>query len=290
METIKYVVFGILMGVANVIPGVSGGTIAIILNFYDRLMESITLNFKVIKRNLPFLIPLALGLAIGIVGLSKIMSYLLNNFTTQTYFGFIGIVLGSLPLILYKAKGPTKKIKPANWIPFVIALGLMIYLAFMNGDKESAKALVRYTTLNFESFIVCFGAMAIATVTMIIPGISGSLILIIMGMYGTIYGFAIAEFNIPLLIPCGLGAVVGILGGAKVVRYLLSKYEQLTYMAILGLLLGSFVQLYMLSGIVLEINTTLIVSLVVAVITFTIIYWFSSQEMKRDKLEEATTK
>ncbi|MEG0076709.1 DUF368 domain-containing protein [Anaerorhabdus sp.] len=288
MEAIKYVVFGVLMGVANVIPGVSGGTIAIILNFYDRLMESITLNFKVIKRNLPFLLPLALGLAIGIVGLSKIMSFLLNNYTTQTYFGFIGIVLGSLPLIFYKAKGPTKKIKAANWIPFVIALGLMVYLAFMNGDKESAKAMIKYTSLNLESFVVCFISMAIATVTMIIPGISGSLILIIMGMYGTIYGFAIAEFNIPLLIPCGLGAVVGLLGGAKVVRWLLDKYEQLTYMAILGLLVGSFVQLYMLSGIVLELNATLLISLVVATITFVIIYWFSSQEMKRDKLETSS--
>ncbi|MEG0176805.1 DUF368 domain-containing protein [Anaerorhabdus sp.] len=286
MEAIKYVVFGILMGIANVIPGVSGGTIAVILNFYDRLMESITLNFKVIKRNLPFLIPLALGLGIGIVGLSKIMSLLLINFPTQTYFGFIGIVLGSLPLIFFKAKGKTKEIKPINWIAFAIALVIMLYFAFMNADKESAAAAIKYTSLNLESFVVCFIGMAIATVTMIIPGISGSLILIIMGLYGTVYGFAIAEFNIPLLIPCGLGGVVGLLGGAKGVRFLLDRYEQVTYMAILGLLVGSFVQLYMLSGIELVINGTLIVSIIVAAITFVIIYWFSSQEIKSDKLKE----
>lgn len=282
METVKYIIFGIIMGIANVIPGVSGGTMAIILNFYDRLMESITLNFKVIKKNLPFLIPLAIGLAIGIVGLSKVMQFLLNTYPTQTYFGFIGIVIGSLPLIFFKAKKGTK-IQSSSWIPFVITLVFMIYLTFANGDKETAKTIVRYTSLNFESFVVCFGAMAIATVTMIIPGISGSLILIIMGLYGTIYGYAIAEFNIPLLIPCGLGAAVGILGGAKLVRFLLERYEQLTYMAILGLLVGSIVQLFVLSGIQITIDSTLIISLGVSIISMIIIYWFSLQEIKRDK-------
>lgn len=284
MESIKFIIYGIAMGIANVIPGVSGGTIAVILNFYDRLMESITLNLKIVKRNLPFLIPLFLGVGIGIVGLSKIMQFLLENFTTQTYFGFIGIVFGSLPLIFFKAKGK-KNIKPMSWIPFVIALVLMLYLAFANGDKETAKTIVKYTTLNMESFMMCFFSMAIATVTMIIPGISGSLILIIMGMYGTVYGFAIAEFNIPLLIPCGLGAVVGILGGAKVVRLVLSKFEQLTYMAILGLLVGSIVQLFMLSNITLAFDLTLMTSIVVCVLCFGIIYWFSLQEINRDKKE-----
>lgn len=282
MKSIQYVIYGITMGIANVIPGVSGGTIAVILNFYDRLMESITLDFKVIKKNLPFLIPLFFGVGLGIVGLSKIMQYLLENFTTQTYFGFIGIVLGSLPLIFFKAK-EKKKIQPMSWIPFAIALGVMLYFAFANGDKEVAKTMIRYTSLNFESFIMCFIAMAIATVTMIIPGISGSLILIIMGMYGTIYGYAIAEFNIPLLIPCGLGAVVGILGGAKVIRYVLSKYEQLTYMAILGLLVGSLFQLFMLSNITIAFNLTLVASVVICVLCFVVIYWFSLQEIRRDK-------
>lgn len=285
METIKYVIYGITMGVANVIPGVSGGTIAVILNFYDRLMESITLDFKVIKKNLSFLVPLFIGVGIGIVGLSKIMQYLLINFTTQTYFGFIGIVLGSLPLIWFKAK-EKKSIQKSSWIPFAIALGLMLYFAFANGDEEVAKTMVRYTSLNMESFVMCFIAMAIATVTMIIPGISGSLILIIMGMYGTIYGYAIAEFNIPLLIPCGLGAVFGILGGAKLIRYVLARYEQLTYMAVLGLLVGSLFQLFMLSNITLAFNLTLFTSLVICAITFAIIYWFSLQEINRDRKDE----
>lgn len=284
MNTIKYLFYGVLMGVANVIPGVSGGTMAIILNFYDRLMESITLNFKKIKENLDFLIPLFIGIIAGVFALSNLMGFLLENYVSQTYFGFVGIVLGSLPLILSKAK-QGRKIKNISWLPFAIAFGLMVYLAFANGDKESAKTIIKYTSLNFESFIACFIAMAIGTVTMIIPGISGSLILIIIGMYGTIYGYAIPELNIGLLIPVGLGTVFGFFGGAGFVRYLLHHHHQLTYMAIMGLLVGSLVELYNLSGISLNIDFVTISSIITMVVMAIIISWFSSEEIKRDKLK-----
>lgn len=281
IESIKFVIYGIIMGVANVIPGVSGGTMAIILNFYDRLMESITLNFKVLKKNLPFLIPLGLGVCIGIIGFSKVMKFLLEQYTAQTYFGFIGIVLGSLPLIWHKASQHSN-IKKTSWVPFLICLGLMIGLSFANGDKESAKELIKYTTLNPVSFIVCLISMTIATATMIIPGISGSLILIIIGMYGTIYGYAIAEFNIPLLIPCGLGALLGIFGGAKSINYLLKNFEQPTYLAILGLLLGSLFELIKQSSIVIGLNSQFISSILIMLVLLALIYWFSIQEIKRD--------
>lgn len=281
VEMIKYVFYGILMGIANVIPGVSGGTMAIILNFYDRLMESITLNFKIIKKNIGFLIPLALGVGIGIVGLSRVMKYLLEFYPTQTYFGFLGIVLGSLPLIFSKAK--CKEITAKSWIPFFITLAVMVALSFVGGSE--AKDTVVYTTLSLESFIVLFLCMAIATITMIVPGISGSLILVIIGMYNTIYGFAIPTFNIPLLIPIGLGAVFGLLGGAKVISFLLSRFKQLTYMAILGLLVGSLVELYFNSGVNFVFDFTLISAVITLVVLFVVIYWFSIQEIKRSEKE-----
>jgi len=280
MKTIKYLLYGVVMGVANVIPGVSGGTMAVILNFYDKLMECITLDFKKIKDNLDFLIPLALGIAISVIGLSKIMQFLLNSYTTQTYFAFIGIVFGSLNLIYSNAK--IKKIKKTSYIPFAITFVLMLYLSFANADKETASTIIKYTTLNTESFIMCFIAMAVATVTMIIPGISGALVLIIMGMYGTIIGYVIAEFNIPLLIPSGLGGLFGLLGGAGLVRFLLKNYHQETYMAILGLLVGSIVQLYVNSNVVLAFNLELVSSLVAMILMFVIVYWFSNQQVKEN--------
>lgn len=282
MEMIKNLVYGMMMGVANVIPGVSGGTIAVIFDFYDRLLESITLDFKVIKKNLSFLIPLGIGVLVGIVGISKVMKYLLENFPLQTYLGFIGVIIGSLPLIYFKAQ-ETGKMKKEGVIVFVIALAIMLALSFTSADKEAAKEFVRYTSLNFESFFVCFFAMGIATVTMLIPGVSGSLLLIIMGMYGTIYGYAVAEMNIPLLIPIGLGAIVSLLVGAKLVRFLLAKYRQATYMTIFGLLLGSIIQLIVISGVSLEFSFELISAVAVACVLAGLTYWSSIKEIQRSR-------
>ena len=270
------------MGVANVIPGVSGGTMALILNFYDRLMESITLDLRVVFKNLPFLIPLAIGVVLGIVGLSSVMEMLFTDYPQQTYFGFTGIVFGSLPLIYSKAK-KEEEIQGKSWILFAIALAVMIGLTFANGDKSSGEVL--FTTLTPITFVVCVISMAIASITMLIPGISGSLVLIIMGMYQTIYIEGVANMNIGLLIPIVIGAAIGIVGGAKLIRFLMAKFYQFTYMAILGLLVGSIFQLMSTSGFN-GINATFMVSMVVAILCFAIVYWFSLQEINRDKREK----
>jgi len=285
MNTVKYILYGLIMGVSNVIPGVSGGTMAVILNFYDRLMECITLDFKVIKKNLNFLIPLAVGMVIAILGLSKVMQFLLLNYPTQTYFAFIGIVFGSLPLIYSKASigGLEKK----NYLPMFFTLILMIALSLYNKDSSSVSEVIKYTTLDLESFIMCFLALMIAAVTMIVPGISGALVLIILGMYGTIVGYVVADFYIPLLIPSLLGGIFGILGGAKVVRFLLKHFQQATYMAILGLLLGSLVELYNNANLVLSFNGSLIASVLIMIVMFILVYWFSNQEIKRTKKLDA---
>lgn len=282
-EKIKYVFYGIIMGIANVIPGVSGGTMAIILNFYDRLMESITFNLKVIKKNISFLVPLGIGLVIGILGLSKVMNVLLSDYPTQTYFAFIGIIIGSLPLIWSKAKRSDKKIQASSWIALIITLAIMISLAFFSSDKDAAP--IKYTSFSIEACIMCFISMTIGASTMIIPGISGSMMLLIMGMYGTVFGFVISDLYIPLLIPTALGAVVGLFGGAKLITILLNKYEQLTYMAILGLLVGSMAELFKRCGILQADMLTVITSIIAGVVMFAIVYLFSLAEMKRDKKE-----
>lgn len=283
-EKFKYLLYGVFMGISNVIPGVSGGTMAIILNFYDRLMESITFNFKIIKKNISFLIPLGIGVVIGILGLSKVMNILLIDFPVQTYLSFVGIVIGSLPLIWSKVKRSNEKVKISSWISFVVMLGIMIFLAFFNADKETAP--IAYTSFSIEACVMCFIAMVIGSSTMIIPGISGSLMLLIMGMYGTIYGFVISELYIPLLIPAGLGAVVGIFGGAKIITSLLKRYEQLTYMAILGLLIGSLIELFKRSNILTSDLITVATAVVMALVMFIIVYMFSMAEIKRDAKEK----
>lgn len=278
MTFLKYLLFGVLMGIANVIPGVSGGTMAVVLNFYDLLMESITLNFKTIRKNLYFIIPLGLGLVIGVVGLSKLMKILFTHYPTQTFSAFIGIVLGSLPLIYFKAK-EQEDIKPISWIACILSIGVLVALALL--PSGSMGNTIRYTSLNLESFVMCFISMCIAVATMIIPGISGSLILLILGMYGTIYTVVIGSLNIPLLIPSFFGGLLGLFGGAKLIKTLFDKHRQLTYMIVLGLLCGSLMELFENTNIFNQTTLTIFTSLISLIVMFGIVLMFSISEMRK---------
>lgn len=263
------------MGIANVIPGVSGGTIAIIFNIYDELMECITINIKTIFKHLNFLIPLGIGMICGIIGLSKLMEILFDNFPTQTYFAFIGIIIGSLPLMFSKVKA-NGKIDLKSIISFLIMFSIMILTTYTKTDKEAGEVL--FTTLNFNSFLILFFSMALASATMIIPGVSGSMLLIVLGMYKTIMFEVINNRNIPLLIPSALGGIVGILLGAKLIRVLLEKFPKITYMGIIGLLIGSAYQLVYQSGINFDFN--LFISILIMCLMAVIIYLFSLSEIK----------
>ena len=100
IEAIKLFLIGIVLGAANVIPGVSGGTIAVVFNIYDRLINSVTYNIKKLWKNRAFLIPLILGAAVGLVALSKVIVLLYSRFPVQTNSFFTGLILGSIPLLI----------------------------------------------------------------------------------------------------------------------------------------------------------------------------------------------
>ena len=273
------IINGIIFGISNVIPGVSGGTMAIVFNFYDILTESITLNFRILLKNIKFIIPFGLGIIIGILGFSAIIEYLITNHTQATYFGLIGIVFGSIPLILFKAK-KAKDLSVKSWVPFMLAFSIMIILSLQPEEQSSS---IMFTTLNLNSFIVLFVGLTIAAATMIIPGISGSLMLVIMGLYTTVIAEVIGNMNFALMIPVLLGIAFGLLAGAKGITILLKKYPQLTYMAIFGLVIGSIIPLWQETNFVFNFNLNIIVSLISFLVMFLIVYSFSCYEIKKDK-------
>ncbi|MBR5500238.1 MAG: DUF368 domain-containing protein, partial [Clostridia bacterium] len=122
---------GIMIGVANVIPGVSGGTIAVITGVFDRLIEAINTLFKQFKKNLKFLLPIGLGAVVGILGLSKVMDFCLGNYYIPTNFFFVGLVAGSIPLIVKKTK-ESGHIKFYHVVPFLLAMAAVVILAIVN--------------------------------------------------------------------------------------------------------------------------------------------------------------
>lgn len=280
MKFFIYIFFGIIIGISNVIPGVSGGTVAVILNFYDKLMNILSLDIKKIKANLNFIIPLGIGLVISILFFSKIMKYLLLHYQTESYFCFIGLTLGSI-LFLIKfnyQKYQSNKHKILLLLPFITAVIIMILFSLIpNASKE-----VDNSDFSILTAFLCFVSMIIAGATMIMPGISGSLVLVMFGMYSTIFAKAIGSFYIPYLIPAVIGALLGIIYGAKLMRYLLNKYHDFSYSFIIGLLCGSIFGLYNATDFInISFNTQLI-SLFCLVITTIIIYFLSNFFITRE--------
>ena len=235
-DEIKFVLFGLVFGIANVIPGVSGGTMAVIMNVYDRLLE--TLSLKNLKKNIPFIIPFLIGAAIGIYAFSNAITYLLEHFPIATKFTFIGLILGSVPMIFQRAGG--KKFRPVNLIPFLFCVALMIVLGIASGYSYASTP---QTELTVPLFFLLIVLTAISAFAMILPGISGSLVMMIFGVYFTVTQ-AIKDLNIILLIPVAIGVLIGLVFGSKLITLLLKRCPEATYAAILGLILGSLYSLY----------------------------------------------
>ena len=224
---------GVVIGVANIIPGVSGGTMAVILNVYDKLIDALSSFRKNIRKNLFFLAGIAIGAGVGILLFSKLISYLSTYHGMMTNFFFIGLILGSIPLILRHATA--ERFKPLHLIPFAITLLVMIAVVILDqGDSGPAVEMA----FSLQTVITLFLASAVAAMAMIIPGISGSFVMVLLGTYFTVLQ-AIDTFNIPLLLPIGLGCLAGILFGAKLIHALLARFPQATYFGILGFVLGS---------------------------------------------------
>lgn len=289
METIKLFAIGIILGVANVIPGVSGGTMAVVFGIYNRLIDLISLNVKKIFSQWKFILPLGAGLVTGVLLFSKIITFLFNKFPIQTNWFFIGIILGSIPMIfthwLNAKKHPplpnqtepteqatkSKKIPISSIICCAISLAIMILMVIFKSEKPETQITPGFSLYNA---IVMFVGLAIAAIAMIIPGISGSFIMLALGIYSTVIG-AIDSFNIYLLIPGALGAIAGLLCGAKLVRILMSKIPSQTYGIIFGLILGSVFVIFPTAGYSPLIVLT---SIVCAAAGFLVSFLFSKTE------------
>ena len=249
LDTIK----GALIGVANVIPGVSGGTMAVSLGIYNRLISSISHLFRDFKKSIATLIPILLGCALGIVGFSYAIKYLLANQPHPTCLAFLGLILGGIPVLFKDMKEGIKKSKngrltAANVLAFLLLFAFAIALPLLKGSDDTLMTL----TATPDTMVILFFMGVIAAATMVIPGVSGSMIMMIFGYYygiiNSITGFidglkagsiSAMAAQLGILIPFGIGAVLGIFLISKLIEYLFERHTVSTYAAILGLILSS---------------------------------------------------
>src|SRR5574344_911758 len=230
MKNIILMIKGFFIGVANIIPGVSGGTLAITLGIYETLINTISHIFKNLKENIKFLLPIGIGAILSILLLSKAIKFTLTNYTLITVLFFVGAILGGVPMLYKKVKND---IKISNIIIFIIMFALIIALTFLGSGKD-----VNLTSLQLFDYIKLFMVGVIASAALVIPGISGSAMLMTMGYYypiintiSNLTNFGELSSNLLILVPFGIGIVVGIILIAKVIEYLLKKFEIKTYFA-----------------------------------------------------------
>lgn len=256
MNIVKEFLKGILIGIANIIPGVSGGTMAVSMGVYDKIIMAITGIRKNFKKSIITLLPYGIGAVAGIVILSYVVEYALGNYPMQTSGLFIGLIIGGIPIIVNKVKGV--KVKLRNSIIFLLFFLLVIGMVFFNGSEGSATDI----TVNLINIVQLFFIGIIASATMIIPGVSGSMVMMVLGFYGIIISnisnfiTAVTAFDVPALIhgvgvlfPFGLGILIGIGVIAKIIEQLFKKVPVPTYYAILGLIFGSPIAILFKIGI-----------------------------------------
>lgn len=279
LESLNLIIKGALIGIANVIPGVSGGTIILTLGLYEKLIDTINNFLKNIKENILFLAKLLIGSILGIIIVSKILVKILNIYPIQINIFFTGLILGGIPLILKNIKENKKH----NYILIIVFL-ILVLTSYLKPINQ-----VNITNITTHNFFKLFLIGMIGAATMIIPGISGSFVLITLGYYepilNTINKF-IESFigneslvqNFLILLPFGLGIIVGFILTIKLIQYFLNKYKNQSYYAIIGFIFGSiFLILKPLTN--LKINTlTIISSLILGIIGYLIAYKLGSGE------------
>ncbi|MFW5629669.1 MAG: DUF368 domain-containing protein [Acetivibrio ethanolgignens] len=246
------IIKGIVIGIANAIPGVSGGTMMVSMGIYDEIIGCVTKLFSQLKKSILTLLPYGIGMAVGIVGLSYGIKFLLTNYALQTSMAFVGLILGGIPILYGHIRG--KKLGISHGLVFVAFFALILVLQLL-GEGNGAQADL---TFGVWSCIKLFFVGIIAAATMVVPGVSGSMMLMLLGYYYPIIntitlavdGLRNAHFGQILeaagvIIPMGLGVVLGIFVIAKIIEYLLNNYEGHTYCGILGLVIASPIAILM---------------------------------------------
>lgn len=253
MNFIKDVLRGMVIGVANIIPGVSGGTMAVSMGIYDKMIHAITHIISEIKSSIKTLLPILIGMLLGIGALSFVISAMFEHIPVQTNLLFIGLIIGSLPILFKEFKGVT--IRGGHILLgilfFTLVVGMPIVGNMVGDGGQDA------ITGSLFAYIKLFAVGVVASATMVIPGVSGSMMLTIMGYYEPVINAvkdfikALAAFdtsafghNLLILIPFGIGVLLGIGVIAKVVEILFSKCPIYAYSAIVGLIIGSPIAIF----------------------------------------------
>ena len=275
MKFLEHIIIGIIIGISNIVPGVSAGTMFVILGIFKKLIDQVGLcldEVKTMVKNITkfkeknggiravgimfknifmsqktFLIPIAIGMIFAIYFVAKLFSILNPEQILYRNYIFLGLILGGIPALFKELKKGTdiiniKKRKISIYIFMIIGFAMMfaLYLLKVNGIGLRK---VGYEELSIAMAIPLFLVGAIAAASMVIPGISGSMVVLILGYY-ELMTLSISKLNMIFIIPFAIGILVGIMAILKLIKYLLDKHYTRTYSCIVGFVAGSLLMVF----------------------------------------------
>lgn len=221
---------GILIGAGGILPGISSGVLCVVFGIYDKLLDSVLNFFKDIRKNLKFLLPIIIGGIIGVIAFSKILQMALYKYPLQTKSIFIGLILGGV-IVLFKDINKERKFKVKDIIYITISMTIGIGMVILENKIGNISILsTNKMYLVLSGFLMSIG--------IVVPGVSSTIILMILGTY-SLYLSSIATLYFPVLIPIGIGLVIGSLIFMKIIKYLLDKFYIQTMYSIIGFTIGS---------------------------------------------------
>ncbi len=284
---------GIIIGLGGIAPGLSGSVLLVIFGLYQKAISSVSdiikdflaiigLNKKITRKEawkdflekLKFLIPLALGMAVGVVLFSKLVDFLLENYEMYTRFAFLGLILGTIPLFYREVKKEGFHKKYYAFMAVAVVIGICIF--YLGGDffqKVTDPSLLQSVILG----------VAVAG-SSIVPGVDSAAILTALGLYEVHYK-AIASLNFEILIPEVIGLVIGVVLISVGINWLMGKCYTATFSVIFGLFL-TIIPKVVAEGCHIAANAETVISFVILVVSFIASLLFSNLEKLKEKAQE----
>lgn len=266
MEHFRNFIKGMAVGIATLVPGASGGTMSIILGIYDGLIHAVSTFFENWKKNFVYLFVIALGGVLGILVFSRLLEGAISAYPYIMQFLFMGVIIGGLP-VLFRKSFASGKGNISDYLYLVLGAVIVLLMTSKPG------AVVNLATADgIVGMIFLFIAGIILAIALVLPGISGSFMLLVLGLYNLFLN-AINTLNIAFLIPLVLGVAIGTFGSAKIIEGFLKKHPRQTYMLIIGLVLGSLWEVF--PG--MPVAAQIIPSIAVFTIGFAAIFWIGKK-------------
>lgn len=275
-ERISLILKGIVLGISFILPGVSGGVLSVVMGIYDKLIEAVSHFYESwanFKKYFNFLFFLGIGGIISVLVLTNVIEYALNKIPVITILIFVGLIVGGVPQLFNKIK---KDVSFGNILLMFIGIGLLVLMSITTGGASN-----QVIDTSFVSMLKMFGVGVLASATIVIPGVSGSFLLMVMGYYepllriiNEITSFTNLYNNIIVMIPFGIGLVIGAIVIAKLIDFCLNKYPIKTYYVIIGFVIASIIEVFLS---VFNYNFTLLtmfIGLVLMVVSSIVVYIF----------------